>query len=351
MTCNVRPTGISGNSSNKSSVMEGTTNKNIKLGSLVLAALVLLISTLYIIGRNENIFGSHFELKTRFRNANGLVAGNNVRFAGLQAGTVQRIRVIDDTTIEAVLLIDAAMKPFIHRNAQASIGTEGLIGNKVVNITPADQRAPLVQEGDRLPAQQAVSTEEIIRTLDRAGNNIVGITEGLRSTVDRINNSSAFWKVLGDRRLAVDIRASLDNIRQASANANAMTIQLRQLAADINSGKGSVGRLLRDTAFAAQLDAAIAKIGTAGEQLSRAGSRIGDLAGNANAVVSDSALTANLAASMENIRKGTAAFNEDMEALKQNFLFRGYFRKREKEAQKRAAQKVTGNAWVSPLKE
>ncbi|HVS95613.1 MAG TPA: MlaD family protein [Puia sp.] len=323
--------------------MEGTINKNIRLGSLVLLALVLMISTLYIIGRNENIFGSHFELRTRFRNANGLIAGDNVRFAGLQAGTVQRVRVIDDTTIEAVLLIDEAMKPFIHRNALASIGTEGLIGNKVINITPADQRAPLVQEGDRLPAQQAVSTEDMLRTLDRAGNNIAAITEGLRSTVDRINNSSGLWTMLGDRRLAVDVRKSLDNIRQASGNANAMTVQLRELAADINSGKGSVGRLLRDTAFATGLDAAITKIGAAGDQLSRAGNRIGDLAGNANAVVSDSALSANLAASMENIRKGTAAFNEDMEALKHNFLFRGYFRKQEKEAQKRAAQKVAGN--------
>lgn len=323
--------------------MEGTINKNIKLGALVLAALLLMISTLYIIGRNENIFGSHFRLTARFRNAEGLIAGDNVRFAGLQAGTVQQVRPLDDTTIEAVMLIDDGMKPFIHRNALASIGTEGLIGNKVINIVPVNERAPLVQEGDRLPAQSTVSTEALFQTLDKAAGNIASITEGLKSTVARINSSSALWSILGDRRLGRDVRVSLDNIRQASSNATAITTQLRQMAEDINNGKGSVGRLLKDTAFAESLAAAVAKIGAAGDQLTQAGNHISDLAGNASAIVSDSALSANLAASLENIRKGTAAFNENMEAMKHNFLFKGYFKKQEKEAQKLANQKMVAN--------
>ncbi|HEV9038525.1 MAG TPA: MlaD family protein [Puia sp.] len=323
--------------------MEKTNIKNFKLGILVLAGLVLMISTLYVIGRNENIFGSHFVLRSRFRNANGLIPGDNVRFAGLQAGTVKTVRVIDDTTIEATLLIDEEMKPFIHRNALASIGTEGLIGNKVIDITPVAGRASQVQQGDRLPSQQVVSTEDMLRTLDKAGTNIVAITQGLKFTVERINNSDAFWNILSDRRIALDVRSSLDNIRQASNNANAMTAQLRGLAEDITTGKGSVGRLLKDTAFATALEAAVAKISSAGDQLNSAAARIGNLAGNANTLVTDSTLSANLSASMENIRKGTAAFNENMEALKHNFLFRGYFKKQEKEAQKRANQKLAGN--------
>src|SRR6185437_561097 len=323
--------------------METTNIKNFKLGILVLAGLVLMISTLYVIGRNENIFGSHFVLRSRFRNANGLIPGDNVRFAGLQAGTVKTVRVIDDTTIEATLLIDEEMKPFIHRNALASIGTEGLIGNKVIDITPVAGRASQVQQGDRLPSQQVVSTEDMLRTLDKAGTNIVAITQGLKFTVERINNSDAFWNILSDRRIALDVRSSLDNIRQASNNANAMTAQLRGLAEDITTGKGSVGRLLKDTAFASALEAAVAKISSAGDQLNSAAARIGNLAGNANTLVTDSTLSANLSASMENIRKGTAAFNENMEALKHNFLFRGYFKKQEKEAQKRANQKLAGN--------
>src|SRR5579871_5679600 len=99
--------------------MSATTSGNIKLGLLVLTGLGLLISTLYIIGKNEDIFGSHFELRARFANANGLMAGNNIRFSGIQAGTVKSIRVIDDTTIEATLLIDNALQPYINANAEA----------------------------------------------------------------------------------------------------------------------------------------------------------------------------------------------------------------------------------------
>ena len=75
---------------------------NLKLGILVLSGLFLFILTLYIIGKNENFFGSDFEVRARFTNVNGLLPGNNIRFAGIQAGTVKRINIIDDTTIEVI---------------------------------------------------------------------------------------------------------------------------------------------------------------------------------------------------------------------------------------------------------
>src|ERR1700761_6357472 len=147
--------------------MPSPISSNLKLGLLVLAGLLLLVSTLYIIGKNENYFGSHFDLRARFYNADGLVVGDNIRFSGLQAGTVRSIRMIDDTSIEAVLRIDKSMRPCIHKNALAAIGTEGLIGNKVVNILPVKSPAPPAEENDLLAAQRQVSTDDMLRTLDK----------------------------------------------------------------------------------------------------------------------------------------------------------------------------------------
>ncbi|HLZ89243.1 MAG TPA: MlaD family protein [Puia sp.] len=308
----------------------GSGSKNIRLGLLVLAGMTLLISTLYVIGKNQNLFGSHFALRARFRNINGLMKGNNIRFSGIQAGTVSDVRVLNDTAIEVVLLVDQSMKPFIHRNALAAIGTEGLIGNKVVNIIPVNDPAPLAEDGDILPIQKAVSTDEMLLTLDKTNRNIAEITDGLKVTVARVNGSVALWGLLNDRRMAGDVRASLEHIREASVEAEEMTKGLRGLVEQVGSGKGSMGRLLVDTVFAAELSGAVEKIRQAGDRLGTAGQQAGELAASAKNLVEDSALQARLQASMENIRKGTEAFSQDMEALKHNFLLRGYFRRQEK---------------------
>lgn len=316
------------------------TFSHLKLGLLVLGGLFLLVTTLYIIGKNENYFGSHFTLRARFTNANGLINGDNIRFSGLQAGTVRTIRVIDDTTIEAVLLIDKAMRPYIRKNALAAIGTEGLIGNKVVNIVPAGRPAPLAEDGDLLAAQNQVNTDDMLRTLSKTNENIAAISEGLNITVRRLNNSPLLWRLSNDTGLILRLDASLAHLHDASANADAALQNIRTLTAGLEAGKGSVGALLKDTTFAHNLDEAINRLKLAGERISAAGDQAGTLAQNASTLIKDSNFVHNLNTSLDNIRQGTAAFHEDMEALKHNFLLRGYFRKQEKAAKKKTAENL-----------
>src|SRR6185312_5708238 len=109
---------------------------NIKLGVFVIAGLLVIIVSLYLIGKNQSLFGSSFTVRARFKNIGGLMPGNNVRFAGIQAGTVKSIKIINDSTVEVSFLIEKKVKPYIHKNSFVTIGTEGLMGNKVLNITP-----------------------------------------------------------------------------------------------------------------------------------------------------------------------------------------------------------------------
>ena len=107
---------------------------NAKVGLLVLLGLVFLVLTLYMIGKNRNLFGSTFTIKAVLNNVNGLVPGNNVRFKGIDVGTVKSITVANDTAIYVIMTIDKNMKPYIKKNAIASVGTDGLMGNKLINI-------------------------------------------------------------------------------------------------------------------------------------------------------------------------------------------------------------------------
>lgn len=308
---------------------------NVKLGLLVLSGLFVLVASLYIIGKNENYFGAHFELRARFADADGLVNGDNIRFSGLQAGTVRSIRVVDDTTIEAVLLIDKAMRPFIHKNAQVSIGTEGLIGNKDVNIVPVPESAPLAEDGDLLPTRSPLSTDAMLRTLNKTNENLAVITEGLKATVQRVNESAGLWNLLNDRRMAANVAASMEHVRASSEEAEAALRELHGLVSAVKQGQGSIGALLTDTQLIHNLDEAVGRIRLAGEKVSAAGDSVAAVAASAQGLIKDTALVRNLHTSLDNIRQGTAAFHEDMEALKHNFLLRGYFRRQEKAAKKK----------------
>jgi phospholipid/cholesterol/gamma-HCH transport system substrate-binding protein len=105
--------------------MKNRTIDNTKVGGLVLAGLVFLILMLYMIGKNRNLLGSTFTITAVVHNVNGLVPGNNVRFKGMDVGTVKSIVVTNDSLINVILTIDEEMKPFIKKNAIASVGKTG----------------------------------------------------------------------------------------------------------------------------------------------------------------------------------------------------------------------------------
>lgn len=325
--------------------MANRTINNIKLGAFVVAGLLLLVLGLYMIGKDSNLFGRNFQLKVQFDNVQGLTTGNNVRYAGIQVGTVKRVKILSDTLIEVTMLIEEKMKPFIHKNDLVNISTDGLMGNKLINIIPAKDNAALVNDGDILPAKQVFSTEIMLETLNKTNNNIASISEGLQLTVQRINSSRALWTLLDDPSLPENLKASLENIRKATGGANYLVMDLNTIIGDIKNGKGSLGAILTDTAIAYNLKEAITKIQLVSDNANQLAGELSAITqgvkedinngkGTVNALLKDSALTLKLNNSLSNIEEGTASFNQSMEALKHNFLLRGYFKKQEKKRKK-----------------
>lgn len=321
--------------------------ENSKLGIFVVAGLLFLVLLLYMIGRDQNLFGSTYTLKVKFENVQGLMAGNNVRISGIEAGTVKRIQIINDTTIEVSMVIELKMKNIIRKNAIVSIGTEGLVGNKVINIIPSRQPAELAEEGDYLVSKKNADANEILETLAKTNNDVSVIAEELKSTIHRINTSSALWDLLNDSTIPKNLRQSVINIRAATGKANEMAGTLNMIVTDVKNGKGSAGAILTDTVIAQNLNDAVLKIKAVGEEADSLAREINKMVvgieadinsgkGTANALLKDSATAAKLNGSLDNIQKGTDAFNQNMEALKHSFLFKGYFRRQEKAKQKEA---------------
>jgi phospholipid/cholesterol/gamma-HCH transport system substrate-binding protein len=319
---------------------------NIKLGAFVLSGLVLMILAFLFFCKNKNFFGSEFQLKVRFSNLNGLTEGNNVLFSGLQAGTVKEIELINDSTIEVTMQINSKVKSFINKNAVAAVGTEGLMGNKVVNITPVKGISEKVEEGDLLQAKNMANMDEIIEKLSQTNNNVASISEVLKGTVLRID-SSAILRLLNDETIGISLKSSLQNIFQTTSNANKMTLGLNQVISDIRKGKGTAGLLLTDTAMAVTLSDAVVQIKAAGVNANAMTQEMNTMVKNINndvnhgsnpinTLLKDSITARNITLTIENLEKGMEGFNQNMEALKHNFLFRGYFKSLDRQKKKEA---------------
>jgi phospholipid/cholesterol/gamma-HCH transport system substrate-binding protein len=318
---------------------------NIRLGAFVLAGLLALIFALYMIGQNRSLFGSNFELRARFSNVNGLIEGNNVLFSGIQAGTVKEIKILNDTSIEVVMRIDNKIKQFIRKNARASIGTQGLMGDKIINIIPGKGALPLIEDHDLIETRKISSTDEILETLSKTSNNIADISESLKNAVQQLDKSAA-WSLINNKALKNNIESTLKNIEQTSVNTREMTRGLNDLVARIKQGKGNAGLLLKDSTLAHNLNESVSKIRQASDNASQVTVQMNKMVSELNddlhkgkgavkLLLNDSVTAKNLSISMENIKKGTDGFNQNMEALKHNFLLRGYFKNLEKQKQKK----------------
>lgn len=322
--------------------MAKKTINQVKLGLFVMAGMAFLILLLYIIGKNQNLFGKTFVLKARFENVHGLMRGNNIRFGGIDAGTVSSVDVLNDTTIEVTLLVKTKLKKFIHTNATVSIGTDGLMGNKLLNIIPGKTEAPLVKDDEILFSSNVADADDMLKILDITNNDVSTIARELKKTVLRINNSKTIWAILDDESLPENLRYSLAEIKTASTNLNEMLVNINGVVRDVKKGKGTVGKLLTDTSTAANINDAINKIKNIGTTADSLSSKINSLIssvdneinngkGTVNALLKDQQMKDNLAHSLKDIEQSASSFNQTMEAVKHSFLFRGYFKKLERQ--------------------
>lgn len=323
--------------------MKKTTINNAKLGLFVIAGMIFMVVTLYMIGKNRDLIGSTFTLRAVVGNVNGLVTGNNVRFKGIDVGTVKSIEVSNDTAIIVTMIVEDKMKPFIRKNAIVSIGTDGLMGNKLININSVPGESDPVEKGDILASLKPIETDEMLRTLNTTNNNIEKITANLYEITTKLNSSNSLWSLLSDTIVTQDLKIAVASFKQAGINSSDFTKEGKELVARLENGSGLVHKLFTDTTLSTQLTASFTELQTATHQSSQVMNDLREVAeslrqgnGTAGLLLSDTTLRKSLIRSVNNVEEGTGRFNLNMEAMKSHFLFRGYFKKLEKEERENA---------------
>jgi phospholipid/cholesterol/gamma-HCH transport system substrate-binding protein len=268
--------------------------------------------------------------------------GNNVRLAGIDVGTIQQVEIVSDTSVKVTMVIEESVHPFIKKSSIASVGTDGLMGNKLVNISNSvNNSSEILPEGGQLASSHAVETDQMLRTLDQTNVNLYHISTNLRGITQKLNSNNSLWKILMDTTVALNIKQSISSIRKTTNNTSEFTRELNSLLTEIKGGKGLAGMILHDSSTSKKFKGSMEQLHLASERaaqltddLKKITDKIKKGEGGAGVLMSDSVFAKDLKKSMHNIQLGTDRFSQDMEALKHNFFFRGYFKKQDKEKKK-----------------
>jgi len=322
--------------------MAKTTLENLKLGIFVVIGTVLLVIAAYLIGNRQNMFGQTFTISAVFNNANGLQNGNNVRFSGINVGTVKAMDMVNDTTIRVHMLIEKKMMDHIRKDAVATIGSDGLVGSMILNIIPGEGSVPLISEGDELQSYSRIATQDMLSTLNTTNENAAILTADLlKVTQAMTKGKGTLGRLLNDTLMAADLKQTITNLKNASRDANYTIQKLNTIVDQINFEKSAAGVLLNDSLNGLKMQNMLnslvqssIEIGETTKNLNSLISEIKEGKGAINYLTKDTLLVNSLDTTIKNIEESSIRFNENMEALKHNFLTRRYFRKLEKKQKK-----------------
>ena len=196
--------------------MKTTSGQKIKVGAFIIIGIVVLVLGIFLIGNKRNLFSATFSVYGVFKNVNGLQVGNNVRFAGINVGVVDGIDIVTDSSVRVTLTLNNSVQKFIKRDAKISIGSDGLMGDKLVAISPGASSRQVVKDGDRLNVVNPLDFDRIISKFTKIADNGADLTENLSGIVSKINHGQGrIGRLLNDDRMAKDMESTVNQAKSA----------------------------------------------------------------------------------------------------------------------------------------
>lgn len=189
----------------------------VRLGLFIAGGMALFVIAIFLIGKQKNLFDPVFKLSTTFYNVSGLQVGSNIRFSGINVGTVDNISIINDSTVRVDMLIKSSVQRFIKTDCEAGIGSAGIIGDRMVIITQGSSDAPVVKDGQRIESKEPVETDAIMASLKVAVDNAAIISDKLAKITSKINKGNGtLWRLIQDSTMANNISQTIVSLKASS---------------------------------------------------------------------------------------------------------------------------------------
>ncbi|HLO58831.1 MAG TPA: MlaD family protein [Bacteroidales bacterium] len=193
----------------------------LRLGAFILVGLILFVVAIFLIGRQKNIFNPVYRLSTTFRNVSGLEVGNNVRFSGINIGSIGNIVIVNDTTVQVDMVLKKNLQPFIKTDCLVTIGSEGIIGDRILTINQGSSDSPFARNGYVLASAEPIETDAIISSLSVTADNFKIISGQLAEIMVRINNGEGtLGRLIQDSVISQNLSDMVVNLKKSTKGLN-----------------------------------------------------------------------------------------------------------------------------------
>jgi phospholipid/cholesterol/gamma-HCH transport system substrate-binding protein len=296
---------------------------NAKLGIFIFLGSVLLVVLIFLLGNKDQLFSSTFTVKAYFKNTEGLRNGASVRFGGIDVGAVKNIRIVSDTSgrVEVSMRIKDEVKHFIRKDSEASIETEGLVGNKVVMVSMGSEQSEEIAEGGTILSKEPLSFADIIAETQGIMAYTKEMTKNLAEILYKVNEGQGtIGKIINDNRL---YEAAANLTESADKSMTSLTDDMKEVIGLFDElGKGVQNVVTNVNSIVTRIDTVLQGVSEGKGILGSLVSDKGEESKSFNQILD------NLIVVSEDAKVSASRLAENMEALKHNWLFKSYFEER-----------------------
>lgn len=293
-----------------------------RLGIFIFLGTILLILAIFLLGSKEKLFTNTIEIKAYFDQIEGLKSGAPVRLSGYDIGSVSSVSFANDASakVEVKMRIVNDLKHLIRIDSEASIETEGLVGKKIVAITPGSTDAAEVASGGVIKSKTPMNIAKIIEETESVMGYMKDLTKDFSEIFAKVNQGKgSIGKLVNDEQL---YKSAVSVTQSADKSMNTITKRLDEISDIIVNTSGSLKSIVGN------VDATINDLRNILSNIKNGEGVLGKLISDKKMADSVSSVIRNLVKTADQTRIATSSLAENMEALKHNWLFKSYFEER-----------------------
>ncbi|WP_337042477.1 MlaD family protein [Emticicia sp. 17c] len=325
-----------------------------KVGLFILIGIIILAAGILTLGTMRKSFITRIDATATFESVNGLTKGNNVWFAGVKVGTVREIAFTPDSKVRVIFSIEDKSQPFIKQDATVRVSSDGLIGNPIILISGGSPNAKMIENGFNFKVEADVSQQEMLKTLQANNKNILSITDDLKGIISGIRaGEGSVGKLMKDEAIYANISKSMATVEAATRDLKKGVTTLANLTDKLNTEGNFINSIAADKEIYPAIKNTVNSLQNTTETLKEtsvaAKKMVSDLEQTTSNLVNnpkspvgvllhDEKAANNIRETISNLESSSEKLDQNLEALKHNFLFRRYFRKQAKEEEKKKTE-------------
>ena len=313
--------------------------QNLKLGIFTTLGIITFLVGVFFVGSQNSLFSKTFSAFAIFKNVEGLNKGDGVWLSGVKIGIVKDVSIFQDGKVIVQLSLKDKQNQFIKQNATATIGSDGLVGNKIVVIRAGNAKQ-ILQDNDTINSSSPTDTQELFDLAKDVGENTRSLTEYLKTLVAKLNKGEgAIGELLNeDGTISKEIRYAVSKLKETTVQTSQASGQLNSIMTKLNTGDGLINRLATDTSLVVVFNETFDNVKAVSHNAASMSKNLEEVVKKLNnkenavgLILTDTAFADKLKVTVDNAKSASIKLDENLEAMRHNFLFRKYFKKKEKE--------------------